>query len=184
MSPSDHCCQPLLSLLTRAAAHWGCLQALAAGAGVSAVDISGWWLSDDKSARQKFQIPNGTTIAAGGYVVFTEPQFNAGASPFLLSSLGDEIVLTATSGGSETGYRSEVSFGAAAENVSFGRVRTGNPSGSWKPEFWPQTARTPGAANAAIVVTPVIINEIGYHPMDLPGSLDNTRDELVRLGMS
>ena len=147
----------------------------------SAVDISGWWLSDDKSARQKFQIPNGTTIAAGGFVTFTETQFNAGGSPFLLSSLGDEIVLTATSGGSETGYRSEVSFGAAAENVSFGRVRTGNPSGSWKPEFWPQTARTPGAANAAIVVTPVIINEIGYHPMDLPGSLDNTRDEFVEL---
>ncbi len=147
----------------------------------SAVDISGWWLSDDKSARQKFQIPNGTTIAAGSFVTFTETQFNAGANPFLLSSLGDEIILTATSGGSETGFRSQVGFGVAAENVSFGRVLTGSPAGSWKPEFWPQTTLTPGAANAASIVTPVIINEISYHPIDLPGAVDNTRDEFVEL---
>ena len=147
----------------------------------SAVDISGWWLSDDKSARQKFQIPNGTTIAAGSFVTFTETQFNSGANPFLLSSLGDKIILTATSGGSETGFRSQVGFGVAAENVSFGRVLTGSPAGSWKPEFWPQTTLTPGAANAASIVTPVIINEISYHPIDLPGAVDNTRDEFVEL---
>ena len=147
---------------------------------VSSVDVSGWWLSDDKSARQKFQIPNGTNIAAGGFLVITEAQFNAGTNPFLLSSLGDELILSATSSGTETGYRSQVSFGTAAENVSFGRVLTGTPAGSWKPEFWPQTVRTLGTVNAASLVTPVIINEIHYHPTDIAAA-DNVRDEFVEL---
>ena len=37
-----------------------------------AVNIGGWWLSDDRSAPRKFQIAAGTTIAAGGYAVFYE----------------------------------------------------------------------------------------------------------------
>ena len=53
--------------------------------------------------------------------------------------------------------------------------------GTWKPEFWPLTARTPGAANSAPIVTPVIINEIHYHPTDLAGPLDNARDEFIEL---
>jgi hypothetical protein len=147
----------------------------------AAVDLSGWWLSDDKSMRQKFQIPNGTTIAAGGFVTFGESQFNAGANPFLLSALGDELILTATAAGVETGYRSQVRFGVSAENVSFGRVLTGSPAGAWKPEFWPQISRTIGSANGGSVVTPVIINEIHFHPIDLAGGVDNLRDEFVEL---
>jgi hypothetical protein len=120
----------------------------------ASVDVGGWWLSDDKTARQKFQIAGDTTIPAGGYLTFTESQFNAGANPFQLSSLGDEIVLTATSAGTETGLRAQVSTGVSAENVSYIRVLTGSPAGSWKPEFWPATARTPGVANSAPIVTP------------------------------
>ena len=102
----------------------------------NAVDLSGWWLSDDKTNPRKFAIPAGTVIAPGGYVVFSENQFNAGANPFIFSSAGDEAVLAAVDGGGAlTGYRSQVSFGAAADNVSFGRVLTGNPPGSLTPEF-------------------------------------------------
>jgi hypothetical protein len=138
-------------------------------------DISGWWLSDDHFVRQKYQFPGGTVIPAGGYLVINESSFNIGPNAFSLSSLGDEIVLTEMSGGVATGYRAQQSFGAAAENVSFGEVSTAGGA-----EFWPQVARTPGAANAGPLIGPVIINEIHYHPPDLGGS-DNGRDEFVEL---
>lgn len=141
----------------------------------SAVDISGWWLSDDHFARQKYQIPLGSTIAPGGYLVLYESAFNTGPNAFSLSSLGDEIILAATNGGIETGYRAQESFGAAAEDVSFGYISTAGA-----PEFWPQSARTPGAQNASPLIGPVIINEIHYHPPDLGGA-DNIRDEFIEL---
>lgn len=139
------------------------------------VDVSGWWLSDDHFARQKYQIPADTKIPAGGYLVLNESAFNTGPNAFSLSSLGDEIVLTAATGSVATGFRAQESVGAAAENVSFGYIATAGAS-----EFWPQTARTPGAANATPVIGPVIINEIHYHPADLAGA-DNVRDEFVEL---
>jgi len=140
-----------------------------------AIDVSGWWLSDDHFSRQKYVIPAGTTIPAGGYLVLSESAFNTGPQAFSLSSLGDEIVLTATAGGVDAGSRAQVNFGAAAENVSFGYIATAG-----EPEFWPQTARTPGLVNASPVIGPVIINEIHYHPPDLAGA-DNLRDEFVEL---
>ncbi len=144
----------------------------------AAINISGWWLSDDGDVRQKYQFPSGTIIPAGGLLSIFQTQFGAGTIPFAFSASGEKAVLTAVSGGLETGYRSEVNFGAGFTIASFGRVLTGNPLGSLKPEFWPQTTRTPGAANSSVVVTPVIINEINYHPQDLLG-LDNVRDEFV-----
>jgi hypothetical protein len=150
--------------------------------GASSVDVSGCWLSDDPFDRRKFVIPGGTIIPAGGVVHFTETAFNGGSgtiTPFLLSSLGDDIVFTEISASAETGMRSHVRFGVGPEGLSFGRVLTGG--GSWKPEFWPQVTRTPGAANSAAVVTPVIINEVHYHPVDLAGGVDNVRDEFVEL---
>jgi Lamin Tail Domain len=139
------------------------------------VDISGWWLSDDHFMRQKYLIPDQTTIAPGGYLVIYESAFNIGANAFSLNSLGDEVVLTATSGGVVTGYRALQNFGAAADDVSFGYVPTAGA-----PEFWPQVTRTPGSANSEPLIGPVIINEIHYHPPDLSGA-DNARDEFVEL---
>jgi hypothetical protein len=162
------------------------------------VNISGWWLSDDRSNLQKFQIPAGTpALAAGVFKVFYENQLNAGANPFSLSSLGDELILSAVDGlGALTGQRSQVSFGASAENVSFGRVLTGNPAGSWQPEFWPQVAHTfgqdtpsgvaqfrtgAGLANGAPAIGPILINEVMYHPPDFAGGGDNALAEFIEL---
>ena len=143
----------------------------------SPVDIGGWWLSDDHFTRKKYQFALGTMVPAGGYLSVTESQFNLGVNAFSLSSLGDEVVLSAaTTGGVETGYRSQFGFGAAADNVSFGHVAT-----ALAPEFWPQVSRTPDAPNSASVIGPVVINEIHYHPPDLAGPVDNGRDEFVEL---
>ena len=141
----------------------------------SPVDISGWALSDDHFSRFKYKFPAGSTVPADGFLFVTENDFNVGVDAFSFSSLGDEIVLAEISGSGETGYRSQVNFGAAAENVSFGCVATAGV-----PEFWPQISRTMGSANSAPVIGPVIINEIHYHPPDLTGA-DNGRDEFVEL---
>jgi hypothetical protein len=164
--------------------------------GASAVDVSGWWLSDDKTSPQKFQIPPGSLMTTGGFLVLYESQFGADASGFSLSSTGDEIVLSAVDGGGNlTGYRAQVSFGAAAADVSFGRVLTGNPAGSTAPEFWPLIAHTfgqdlpatvaefragTGLSNAPPAIGPIIFNEVMYHPIDLAGA-DNGRDEFIEL---
>ncbi len=163
----------------------------------SGVNIGGWWLSDDDVSLQKYQFPAGTSIPAGGYLVVYENQFNSGASAFSLSSSGEQIILSAVDGASApTGYRSRVSFGASADGVAFGRVLTGNPAGSQPDEFWPLLQRTfgqdaaqtvsafrtgTGLVNAPPRTDPVVINEVMYHPPDLPGSVANARDEFIEL---
>lgn len=162
----------------------------------SAVNIGGWWLSDDKNVLKKFQIPAGTMIAAGGYRVFYEAQFNPTpgiGNSFSLSSAGDSVQLSEVDAGANlNSYRAVVNFGAAGDNISFGRVLVG---GGAAPEFWPMLARTfgqdnpadvtqfrtgTGLANAQPKTTPVVINEIMYHPPDL-NALDNARDEFIEL---
>ncbi len=152
------------------------------------VDIGGWWLSDDIQALRRFQIPPGTTLPAGGFAVFLESQFNpapgAGTS-FSLDALGEKVILSAVDGGGVlTGYRAQVSFGAALDGVPFGRVNTGNLAGATTPEFWPLVARTFGLVNAAPKTGPIVINEVMYHPADFPPILpgtDNGRDEFIEL---
>lgn len=143
------------------------------------MDIGGWWLSDDQSQLQKYQIPAGTMLGIDARLVISESQLNAGANPFSLSSSGDEIILTAVNpGGSITGYRSQFKFGAAADGVSFGRVTLTHPYRD--AEFWPQMARTQGNTNAPPLTTPVVINEVHYHPPDISGD-DNAQDEFIEL---
>ena len=164
----------------------------------SAVDIGGWWLSDYRMNRRKFQIPSGTTLPAGGTIVFYAADFAAGSVPFALSAFDDEVVLSAVDGnGALTGYGACVHFPPSAANVSFGRVTaTGLAADSGGAEFWPLTAPTfgqdspasvavfrtgTGAANAAPLVGPVTINEIMYHPPDTTNGADVTSDEFIEL---
>lgn len=138
----------------------------------SAVDISRWYLSDQLDNLTAYQIPNGTTIPANGYIVFYQSQFGFG----LNSSVGDEVILSEADGlGILTGGRDYLTFGAAENGVSFGRY----PNGTG-PLFAMQS-RTPGAANSAPIVGPVVINELMYHPPDLPGGIDNRDHEFVEV---
>jgi hypothetical protein len=127
------------------------------------VNIGGWFLSDSGSQPIKFRVPNETVIPAGGFVVFTEADFNPqpGVTGFALSSHGESIYLFSGDANTNlTGYNHSVDFGAAANGVSFGRyvISTGE-------EQWPaQSALTLGATNAGPRVGPLVINEIMYHP--------------------
>jgi hypothetical protein len=148
--------------------------------GTGPINISGWWLSDSFQEGKKFRIPaNSPTLAPGGFAFFTESQFNDPASPtgFALNSAhGDQVYLSAANADGElTGERTSVSFGPAASGVSFGRVPT-----SMGADFWAQSARTFGAANAGPLVGPIVISEIQYHPPAIPGR-DDDAFEYLRL---
>jgi VCBS repeat-containing protein len=133
--------------------------------GATAVDISGWFLSDgngDLNALAKFVIPAGTILAPGQYYVVDENDFNAtmGLNPndFALSSSGDEVWLTAAVTGVPRYFVDQVEFGGTLTNVSLGRV-----AGS-AGVFAPQHRLTFGCENGNPQVGPVVVTEVMYHP--------------------
>ncbi len=146
------------------------------------VGLSGWFLTDDPAQPRKFRIPDGTMIAAGGYRVFSETNFNpnplSDTNSYALSSSGDQVyLLSGDAGGNLTGYSHGFNFGGAAKGVTFGRhmISTGDE------HFVAQIAPTFNASNVGPRVGPVVIKQIMYHPIDLPGAVDNTADEFIEI---
>jgi hypothetical protein len=146
----------------------------------SAVDITGWFLTDDFQRPTKFVIP-ATTIPAGGYVTFDEADFNTGGqNSFALSSLGDALWLFSGNGVNLTGYAHGHEFGAAATGVTFGRYVTS----VGEEHFVAQTASTLGASEAGPLIGPIVVSEINYLPWAVTGgtnSYNNTEDEFIEL---
>jgi hypothetical protein len=150
-------------------------------------DLGGWWLSDDFRQPGKFRIPPGTVLAPGGFVVFTEADFNAGGLGFALDPDGDGTWLfSASATGALTGYAHGFDFGAAEPGVSFGRHLTSRGG----TVFVAQSTNTLSAGNAPPRVGPVVLAEIMFHPPGLPplpaaGPLlpdpGNVRDEFIEL---
>jgi hypothetical protein len=133
-------------------------------AGTTPANISYWWLTDDHNKPQLYQIPNGTVIPAGGYVVFNESNFNnppSAKNSFALSASGEEVYLfSGNAAGNITGYSHGFAFQASEDNVTFGRYL--NSVGT---ESFPrQISMTLGAQNSGPLVGPLVINEIQYDP--------------------
>ena len=161
----------------------------------SAVNVGGWYVSNTKQSLKKYRIPLGTTVPGLGFKVIYESSFNTGSSAFTLNSAhGDMAILSEADGqGILSGNRSEVSFGAAQNGVSFGRFTT-----SLGVEFTALSARTfgvdapssveqfrtgTGLVNAGPKVGPIVISEIHYHPVsDLgTGLIEDPDDEFIEL---
>lgn len=53
----------------------------------TAIDLSGWFLSDSRSVHRSFRIPQETILAPGGYVVFDEADFNASTPAHPITAL-------------------------------------------------------------------------------------------------
>lgn len=144
-------------------------------------DIGGWFLTDDFTEPRKYRIPDGYTIPPGGFAVFDETHFNAGAQPFSLSSLGEEVYLFSGDFNENlSGYFQGFDFGPAENGRSFGRhiISTGTD------QFPPQVRTTLGATNAGPLIGPIIVSEIHYHPWDIragAGFRDNDADEYIEL---
>jgi hypothetical protein len=132
----------------------------------NAVNLGGWFLTDDPNAPKKFRIPPGTMIGPMGYLTFGEAQFNPtpGANnSFSLNGRGDDVYLFSgdASTSNLTGYGHGFTFAAQADGVTFGRyvISTGE-------EHFPALlSATPGLPNNGPRVGPVVINEIHYHPV-------------------
>lgn len=142
--------------------------------GLAAVNIGGWFLSDDPGKPGKYRIADGTTIPARGYLTFNEAQFNAdplATNSFSLRAEGDQVYLfSADAAGNLTGFSHGFSYGASDVGVTFGRymISTGEE------DFTAQISPSLGATNVGPKIGPVVINEIHYHP-DLGG------DEFIEL---
>jgi hypothetical protein len=126
-----------------------------------AADLSGCILTDDPSTN-RYRIPNGTTLAARGFLAYDQNQLG-----FRLSAAGEAIYLISSNG---TRVIDAVRFGAQENGVASGR----SPDGAAILRRLANPTR--GNSNAPWRVEDVVINEIMYHPIS-----ENTDDEFVEL---
>ena len=173
------------------------------------VDISGFWLSNNRDIPKKYRIPQGTIVPPLGYKVFFEwvsgysnnlgfNSLGTGDYPYFNfnSAHGDEVYLfTADAAGNLTGYRLGRTFGATANGVSLGRyVKSDGGTdlvpmsrrtfGVDNPLTVSQFRQSQGAPNAYPLVGPAVISEIHYHPVDIiqgTNIVDNDWDEFIEL---
>ena len=136
-----------------------------------AVDLSGAFLSD-KPDENRFQIPDGTVIGPGGFVVFYEDTLG-----FALSASGEAIYLTAPD---DTRIIDAIRFGAQPNGVSMGRYPDGGE------DWYFLSTLTPGAPNASLRSRDIVINEIMFNPIsgldaDTYVELYNTSNQTIDL---
>ena len=124
---------------------------------LQAVNLGGWYLSDTAANYRAYRIPDGTTIAAGGYLLFNETTLG-----FALDGEGDDVWLLQADPSSRrlTRFVDRVEFEAAPTGESWGRWPNGAPFAA----LYPMASATPGAANSGPRAGPVVINEVMYAP--------------------
>jgi hypothetical protein len=108
--------------------------------GTSTYDLSGAFLSDNRSSNLKYKFPVGTTLAAGQFLVVNETTLG-----FSMSSSGELIVLTAADSISGLDF---YDFKQEAPDTSEGRTPDG--MGRWAKFPTP----TPGASNTGALAVP------------------------------
>jgi len=127
--------------------------------GSTAVDLTGWLVTDTSAQVAKFRIPTGYQIPAGGFLQVWADEETGQNQPtrpdlhvnFRLSANGEEIVLSRPDGS----RMDHVIFGQQSEGVSQGRRPDGAASTNYV--FFPNA--TPGASNAALPpVNPDIVS--------------------------
>jgi hypothetical protein len=164
------------------------------------MDLGGWYLSNGEAPR--YRVPPGTIVPAGGYQVFYEYQFNA------RPGMDDSFALSSAYGGTVnlfevdhasalTGRRATAMFGPSANGVSLGRISTSvgvdyvalsrRTFGVDQPGSVAEFRTGMGAPNAGVLVGPVVINELMYHPPSTPGWEDESASafeyvELINFG--
>ena len=93
-------------------------------------DISGYYLTDNKSNISKWQFPQGTTIPGNGYLIIwadkDTTQIGLHAN-FKLSSLGEEVLLSEPDGT----LIDEVNYPAQTLELSYSRRPNGTGSFLW-----------------------------------------------------
>ncbi len=128
--------------------------------GEAAVNIAGYFLTDDPANPAKWQIPTGnssvTTIPAGGYLlVWADDEAGQGLlhANFRLSAEGEFVALH----DSQQNVIDSLTFPSQEPDVSYGRL----PDGGDQWQTFPSP--TPGGSNDAAAGR-IVISEIMYHP--------------------
>lgn len=152
------------------------------------VDIGGWFLTDDKDDPDKFAIPSGTVIPAGGFwAINQDNDANESSAPagyfgsaFQISSRGDEIYLySADAAGNLTGYRHGWTFRATENGAtnddtlgryvdSFGREHLTRQLRSFEVNRF--VSNPVAEVNNPPIVGPIIFTEINAEPA--PGGVE------------
>ncbi|MCA9265100.1 MAG: lamin tail domain-containing protein, partial [Planctomycetales bacterium] len=144
----------------------------------SAIDLSGWFLSDSSDDLLKFEIPGGTVLGPGEYIAFDERDFNptpANPAPthFGLSGTGgDDVWLSMATGSVATAIVDDVHFGAASPGVAWGRVPNGTGS------LAPMSRTSVGCTNGNVRAGSLVISELNYHP-SAPSAAALAQDPLI-----
>ncbi|MBM97937.1 MAG: hypothetical protein CMJ77_02335 [Planctomycetaceae bacterium] len=131
------------------------------------ISVGGWYISDSGNNLFKYQIPDGTTIPAGGYLVLDEANFNPnplnpGPLNFALSGArGDDVwVTTSADGQTVSTFVDDVHFGATPNGESMGRWPNGQSN------LAPMLQPTFGQTNDRPRIGPLVISEIQYAPSE------------------
>ena len=125
------------------------------------VDISGYILTDD-SELEKFIVPAGTILTAGGFASYNQTQLG-----FSLSSTGEGLYLISAD---RKRVIDAIRFGPQANGIALGR----HPDGA--PTFSELIGPSPGKNNLAVLTRDIVINEIMYNPIS-----NDSADEYIEL---
>ena len=129
-------------------------------------DLSQWYLSDDSTLPFKYAIASNTTIAANGFVVFDEDDFN----PTPLSPQSNHFALSAANGDDVLLIDNSSTNPAIArfvDHMTLGPSRSGVSYGRWEDGHSYQTflaSRTLGSSNSGPLTPQLMISEVMYHP--------------------
>jgi hypothetical protein len=146
------------------------------------LDVSGWWLTNERDDWRKFRLPLGSILkpdaANNARLVVSESQFNLpNGGGFKLDPRGGEVwLLSANQDGDLTGFitggvygPTELGHSLVADALDFTDSHfrlTANPS--------------PGAVNALAMIGPVSFRTIHFEPPAF-GSENNSQDEFIEL---
>ena len=121
----------------------------------SSVNIGGYYLTDNFNDPVKWQIPDGTSIEAGGFLIIWADSYDTGLhTSFNISASGEELAIYSA----EEVLIDSVSFGVQEPNISMGRKTDGGSL--WG--FFLQP--TPGEANSEETFNGVTKNVPQYSP--------------------
>ncbi|HEU5310161.1 MAG TPA: lamin tail domain-containing protein, partial [Candidatus Eisenbacteria bacterium] len=136
-------------------------------AGTDDIELGGYYLTDQFSALEKFRIPDGASIPAGGFVRFTQAELGFDLSIVPVTKERVSVALVDPAG---THVIDAFIFEPPIEGKSEARY----PDGAAR--FSPAATPTPSAPNEPFSGAAVVINEIFYHPPS-----EDAADEFVEL---
>ena len=119
-------------------------------------DLTGYHVTDDPSDLTRSTLPGGSTIAAGGFLSFTEAELGL---DFSIPVAGTRVFVALVE---PAGDRVMDAFNFQPDHAGFSEARI--PDGD--DEFEDAADPTLEAANSITVNTDIVINEIMYHPID------------------